>query len=513
MKYDLLLYNGNFIRFDKKINYNWIVVNKNIIIDAGYEEDLDKFNMYFDSSNQQIDLNGKTVLPGFYDSHVHFIQTALHLNNLDLNGTANYAELKDRISQWISKNPDNNLIIGYGLEISELEEKKFPNRRFLDTLSKEQAIFISSRDFHISALNTKAINMLHPPLTIEGVESDEKGNPTGVFYGKANALIRKRVLQSTDTSEKIDCIKRLSEQVIKKGVTSIHAVEGGFDFLDNDAELLYSLINELPFDVTLFYSTTDISKIRNKGMNRIGGDIFLDGSFTSFNAALNFNYNNENHNGTLYFAQEDLNEFILECYKNNLDTSLHAVGDRAVDQILKAHLYARSIIPNDKLRHRIEHAEITSKEQRQIVKDLGIIFSMQPAFEYFYGGKNSMYENRLGSYYTKTNQFRTLIDEGILICGGSDSDLTPIDPILGIHAAVNHPIHENRITVEEAVKMFTINPAYSVYEENIKGSIEIGKVADLVILEKDIFKINHKAIITTQVLGTMKNGSFIYKLF
>ena len=124
-----------------------------------------------------------------------------------------------------------------------------------------------------------------------------------------------------------------------------------------------------------------------------------------------------------------------------------------------------------------------------------------------------MYERRLGKRYRETNQLRKLTDMGIIICGGSDSDLTPIDPVLGIHAAVNHPVEENRVSVEEAVKFFTFNAAYSVKEENRKGSIDIGKLADLVILDRDIFSIAPEDIISSGIAATIKNGFVVYRNF
>lgn len=509
MEYDLLLFNGNIVRFNENNNYNWILIKGNVIVDAGFGKVEDE---YKNNCINMVDLNEKTVLPGFYDSHVHFIQTALHAENLDLNGVKNHHEIEKRLKNWISKYPQNKLIYCYGLEISDLMEEKWPNRRNLDNISKDYAIMINSRDFHNSILNTKAINILKAPLTIDGVEKDEQGNPSGIFNGMANALLRKKILKTYQTQDKIRLIQNLINSILKKGVTSIHAVEGGFDFIDKDALLINSM-DELPIDISLFYSTTDIAKIKSNGINRIGGDIYIDGSFTSMTAAISFNYKDTNKDGNLYFSKDEINEFILECYKNNLDTAFHAVGDRAVEQVLNAHIYAQSILPNKKQRHRIEHVELTSPEQKKKARELGIIFSMQPAFEYYYGGSNGMYENRLNSNYKKTNEFRKIFDEGIIVCGGSDSDLTPIDPILGIHAAVNHPVIENSISVEEAIKMFTINAAYAVREENKKGSIEIGKIADLVILDKDIYKINTKSVITTQVIGTIKNGKFLYKNF
>lgn len=506
----MLLYNGNFIRFGSENNYNWILINKSIIADAGYGNEYKK---YYYCDIERIDLKGRTVLPGFYDCHVHFIQTALHANGLDMNGAHNFEDIGNRITNWILKYPNKVLIKGYGLEVDDLEEKKLPGRRILDKYSKDYGIVISSRDFHTCILNTKALNMLKVPLNLEGLDRDDLGNPSGVVYSKVNALIRKKIFQSYHIEDKIQSIKMLAENVTKKGVTSIHAMEGGYDFYDNDAELLQSYISSFPIDILLYYSKADILKVKSMGLNRIGGDIYADGSFTSMSAAISYNYRNSDKNGNLYFSQNDINNFLLECYKKSLDTSIHAVGDRAVDQVLNAHEYAQKNCPNNKLRHRIEHAEITSHELRKKAYELGIIFSMQPAFEYFYGGAYSMYSRRLGPGYRYTNQLRQIIDDGITICGGSDSDLTPIDPLLGIHAAVNHPVPDSRVTVEEAVKMFTINAAYSVHEENEKGSIDIGKVADLVILEKDIYKINPKAIVIVPVIGTVKNGEFLYKNF
>ncbi|MDF2676709.1 MAG: hypothetical protein K0Q97_1017, partial [Bacillota bacterium] len=256
MEYDLLLFNGNIVRFNENNNYNWILIKGNVIVDAGFGKVEDE---YKNNCINIVDLNEKTVLPGFYDSHVHFIQTALHAENLDLNGVKNHYEIEKRLKNWISKYPQNKLIYCYGLEISDLMEEKWPNRRNLDNISKEYAIMINSRDFHNSILNTKAINILKTPLTIDGVEKDEQGNPSGIFNGMANALLRKKILKTYQTQDKIRLIQNLINSILKKGVTSIHAVEGGFDFIAKDALLINSM-DELPIDISLFYSTTDIAK-------------------------------------------------------------------------------------------------------------------------------------------------------------------------------------------------------------------------------------------------------------
>lgn len=506
----MLLFNGKFERFGNLQRYDWIAITNGIITNAGYKDGyIELWNKY----KERVDLQGKLVLPGFFDCHAHFVQTAIKGISVDLNGAKSYKEIQERIDFWVEKHPRTSMIRAFGLEISDLEEGRYPDRKTLDKFTKDYAIWINSRDFHCSMLNTRAFHELKVPLIMDGVEYDEHDIPTGIIYGKVNALTRKKIIQSFSPSERYSSIIELSQNIIKKGVTSIHIMEGGYEFYENDAEDMHKYKDDLPIDIKLFYSTMDFRKIEKMKLDRIGGDIFMDGSFSSKSAAIAENYKNHKDNGELYFSQEEINEFILKSYEKNLNTTLHAVGDRALEQLLNAHSLAKSKFPSNNLRHRIEHVELSSKEQRERAKELGLIFSMQPAYEYFYGGKGRMYEERLGERYRYTNQFRKIIDDGIIICGGSDSDLTPIDPLLGIHAAVNHPVEENRVDVEEAVKFFTINAAYSVKEESIKGTIEIGKIADLAILDTDIFKINPELIIKSSVIGTIKNGCILYKNF
>ena len=509
MENNILLYNGNFWRFGSKA-YDWIGITNGIITDAGYG---DSYVNCMDSYSEKEDISGRLVLPGFYDCHAHFVQTATKYISLDLIGCRSYSDIKDKIEEWIEKNPRTTIIRAFGLEVSNLEEGCYPTRKILDGFTKDYAIWINSRDFHCSILNTRAFHELKVPLAMEGVEYDDNSSPSGRIYGKANALTRKKIIQSYSPSDRYKSIVELSQRIIKKGVTSIHVMEGGFEFYENDARDMNRYKDQLPVDINLFYSTMDFEKVEEMGLEWIGGDVYLDGSFTSKSAAIYEKYNDHEGNGELYFTQDEINEFILKSYEKNLNTTMHAVGDRALECLITAHEHASSIYPVSSLRHRVEHAELASDSQIERASRIGLIFSMQPAYEYMFGGPGKMYERRLGKRYRETNQFRKLTDMGIVICGGSDSDLTPIDPVLGIHAAVNHPVEENRVSVEEAVKFFTINAALSVKEEKRKGSIEIGKLADLVILDRDIFSIAPEEIISAEISATIKNGFVVYRNF
>ncbi len=164
-------------------------------------------------------------------------------------------------------------------------------------------------------------------------------------------------------------------------------------------------------------------------------------------------------------------------------------GNRSIEQAISAHEYALDRTGNAGLRHRLEHVELPTGNHIERAKELGLVFSMSPTYEYIWGGPGKMNWDRLGENYRLTNPFREIIDEGVVVCGGSDCDVTPADPLLGIYAAVNHPVENHRVDIYNAIKMFTCNGAYGIFEERRKGCLEPGKLADIVILDKDILKV------------------------
>lgn len=504
--HSLLLYNGNFFRFDGKKHYTWVWIKDGMIQDAGYRN---WDPAYVREAEEAIDLKGNLVIPGFSDSHVHFVPSAVDRMKVNLNGSRNFEEIGQRLKDWVEQHPQRNTVHACCLEVSDLEEKRPPDRSVIDYYLRDYSVVIESRDFHYTVLNTRALHGSKVPFTMEGVELDEDQRPTGIFRGKANAFLRRKTADSYAWEEKERAVYELSGRLLKKGVTSIHAMEGGYGFPESDAEFLAACGPKLPLDITIYFGTTSTEKVKRLGLSRIG-DLFLDGSFASSNAALLGDYKNHPGSGTLNYSQEELNAFLLKCYLADLDTSLHAVGNRAMEQALTAHEYARQKTGNSYLRHRIEHAELTTELQRKRAAALGLTFSMQPAFEYYYGGSHSMYAERLGDLWKQTNPFREIRNAGIRICGGSDSGLTPVNPLVGIYAAVNPHVDENRLTIEEALSMFTRDAAWAVREEDYKGEIEIGKIADLAVTDRNIFLTNPKNIITAEIIMTIKSGSVLY---
>lgn len=503
----ILLYNGNFFRFDGKKNYSWLWIRDGLIWDAGYNE---WETRYMKEAEEAIDLKKNLVLPGLCDCHVHFVPSALDRMKVDLNGSHNFEEIGARLREWIEDHPQEQVIPAFRLECSDLKEKKLPDRQAIDSFVRDYAVWIESRDFQCTILNTRALHIAAIPWTMEGVELDGDMRPTGRFWGKANTFLRRKLENNYNDQDKERAVLSLAKRILKKGVTSIHAMEGGEGFLEEDVQFLSACSAKLPLDICIYFGTMKPEQVLDLGLSHIG-DIFLDGSFTSGNAAILEDYRDRTNNGTLNYSQGELNQFLLNCYQAGLDTSLHAVGSRAMEQALEAHEYARNKTGIHDLRHRIEHAELTTEDQRKRAASLGLIFSMQPSFEYFYGGSRGMYAERLGELWRQTNPFRDIRNAGIRICGGSDSGLTPINPIGGIHAAVNHPVDASRLTIEEALSMFTRDAAWTVREEAWKGELEIGRIADLAVLDRNIFRTNPKNIITAEVIMTMKSGTVLYQ--
>ncbi|MEL7654374.1 MAG: amidohydrolase, partial [Bacillota bacterium] len=397
------------------------------------------------------------------------------------------------------------------LDSQNLKENRLPDRGVLDKYCNDLPVFLNTVEYQKSALNTYALLYYKIPFTLEGIEFDGNQVPTGIITHYANSFLRENILRNIPNSKRAEAVKSFSHTLIEKGITTINAMEGGRLYSDKDADFVFEYSNQFAFDTALFYQTMDISRVKEMNLRRIGGSLYLDGTFSARTAALSFDYNDSPGNrGGLYFTQEELNDFVLECYVNKLQLALYSIGDRAIEQALNAHEYALERTGNAGLRHRLEHVELPMGKQIKRAKELGLVFSMSPTYEYIWGGSEKMNRERLGEKYQLTNPFREIINEGVVVCGGSDCDVTPADPLLGIYSAVNHPVESHRVEVYDAIKMFTCNGAYGIFEEGKKGSLEVGKLADIVILDKDILKVKKEKIKDIKVNYTIKSGSIIY---
>lgn len=502
--------NGNIIPMTHENHrYTVMVFDDKKIHGLGHQELLNKYKI-----KETIDVKGKTIVPGFYDSHLHLISTFMNEIAINFDDAKTFEDIYKFIEDFPDKK-DYPIVFGKRLSEFTLKEKRLPTRKELDAVSKGFPLIISSIEFHTILLNSEAMQLLQVPFTTEGFEKDEKGIFTGRIRNRGAFIALKRAYAMLGHAAHLKGRAGVMETAVKKGVTTLVTVEGGPLFHDKHPEMIINKKGDFPIDVDLFYSTTDVKKVVAYNLPRIGGDIFVDGSFRSHNAALYEPYKDSKDDyGKLFYSHSELYEFVEHAHDVDLQIALHAVGPRAIELILDVYEEVLNKKPREDHRYRIEHFELPLTSQIKRAKELGIVLAMHPTYEYFFREKGMMYDTRLSKELSsQTNPFRAIIDEGIVVAGCSDSDSMPIDPLLGIHSAVNHGNKESRIKPYEALQMFTINGAFGIFEDHLKGSLEVGKIADFCILDQNPITIDTERIKDIRVLATYKNGRCIFEDF
>jgi predicted amidohydrolase YtcJ len=300
---------------------------------------------------------------------------------------------------------------------------------------------------------------------------------------------------------------------MRRGITTLHALDGG-DLGPGDTRVIWHHRDRLPIRVVCYNQSMDLEEVRELGLPRVGGCICSDGAFEAHTAALFEPYADQPDNyGTLTFSQEVMDDFIRDAHRSGRQVAVHCESERSIEQVLWAMEKAIRAFPRADHRHRIEHLELPTANQIHRMAAAGIMAAMQPAFiPAFIGAADlSLYEVLLGRTRLKrVHPYRTLLDAGVPICGGSDSPVTPYNPLAGIQAAVAHPNPDERVSLTEALRMFTTTAAWSAFEEDVKGCIAVGKLADLVVLAEDPYQLPADAIGDIVVQGVCIGGRWYW---
>jgi predicted amidohydrolase YtcJ len=470
---------------------------------------------------QVVDAEGKTILAGFIDTHVHFLLTAMGLTALDVSATVSFAEIGEQVQGAAACSPEGELILGMGAkcewvlrtgagdQMSSAEESLSP-RQVLDAVAPWQRVLIIGDTGHFSLANSRCLNFLNLPEDGEGIQRDAGGQPSGILVGsaheKAFTTLAREFASGPDTWR---AIPRAVQQAASVGLTTIHALEGGDMCTDETLQAFLGLIPSLPLRFLFWYQAMEVSKVLQWGLPRIGGCILLDGDFLPRTAAVREPYSDGSGSGVLYHSQEEINAFVLEAHRAGLQVAMHAIGDRAIEQAITAYELALANYPRPDHRHRIEHAELITADQVERAKRLGLALAIQPAFNSVWA-HTSHYDYLGEERALRADPIRTLLDAGLLVAGGSDSFVTPLWPLLGIHSAVNHSNPTERIDLQRAIEMFTINAARIGFEEKDKGSLEVGKLGDLVVLSEDPFQVDPTRLKDIKVERTVVGGKTVY---
>jgi len=482
-----------------------------------------------------IDLKGKTLLPGFSDCHMHPMSFINHLLNPDLTNVKSLFELQAHLKEVSEKKNEDEFIIAYNFNEERFDDATLPNRWDIDKACPNHPVFVLRYDGHIGIANTKALklaNLNEQTLVPEGgeIRQDKSGKLTGIISEKALNLIFSSISMSDDESIKAAAIKT-SKYLAQRGLTSIHGVisaDSRFkeDHRKTDEFSLYqSIQNNLWQDCYTFIETDYPEKFielsnnfvqegKSENKIKVGGlKLYLDGSFGAKTACMFEPFTDApGECGFCVVEEKDIYEKMKIAHNNSSQIIIHAIGDKA--NRIAVDLYKKLLteFPRNDHRHRIEHASMLTGD---VIKDMatyGIIASCQPPFitsEYTWISK------RIGEERCKyTYPMKSIVHAGVILASGSDCPVEDPDPILGLHALVtrNSFVPEECLSVEEALKSYTINAAYAAFEDSIKGNIEVGKYADLVILDKNPLNTPKDNIREIRVMETIIRGKTVFKI-
>ena len=480
-----------------------------------------------------IDLQGNLVLPGFIDNHTHFLTGGNWLSGVKLKDASNVDEFGERLRNKSQELPEGAWITGGTWDHDNWPGGKLPTAADIDKYVEDRPVFVTRYDGHMSVANSFALSLAgissattDPPGGII-VRKPGSRDPEGVLKDVAQGLVR-RVIPGQSKAELRMAIEAAMAEAKRVGVTSLQDMNLNPANLRIYQELI--LENKMTVRIYGHWQIAQWQRLSNLGIIKnftsgnwlkIGGlKGIVDGSIGSSTALFFEPYLQDPSTRGVFVTQPDiLKEHIIEADKAGLNMAIHAIGFRANSEILDIFEEVIEVNGPGDRRFRIEHAQHIHPKDFKRFADLGIIASVQP---YHAIDDGRFVEKRIGKERSKTTYpFKQFLDNGITMTFGSDWTVAPLDPIKGIDAAVTRRTTdgknpdgwypEQKITVEKAIKAYTISNAFAVFEENIKGSITVGKLADMVVLSQDILSIPVNDIVNTEVLYTIVDGKIVFE--
>lgn len=481
-----------------------------------------------------IDARGQLMLPGFNDSHVHFLSGGFQLSSVDLRDANSPEEFAERIRRFAEKLPAGRWITGGDWDHERWADTKLPTRDLIDRYTPKTPVFVSRLDGHMALANSLALKLAG--VTRETPDPDgglvirdpKTGEPTGVLKDAAMSFVWKVVPESS-FEEKIAAARAATEHAAKLGVTSVQDMSAGNDVgiyqtLLDRGELKTRIYAVSPLPAWERLVRTGVRAHFGSATLRIGGlKGFSDGSLGSTTAFFYEPYDDapgmRGLAGDEMFPDGAMLDRVRKADRAGLQIMIHAIGDRANDMILTIFEQVAKENGEHDRRFRIEHAQHLRPEDISRFSRNKVIASMQP---YHAIDDGRWAEKRIGRDRAQTTYaFRSLLDAGATLAFGTDWTVAPLDPMLSIYAAVTRRtldgknptgwIAEQKISVEEAVRAYTVGSAYAEFQDRVKGSITPGKLADLVMLSRDIYKIDSKEIEKVKVVLTIVDGRIVYE--
>ncbi|MBX7053723.1 MAG: amidohydrolase [Pyrinomonadaceae bacterium] len=525
---DMVITNANIRTMDaKRTVARSVAVLNGKIVAVGSDADT---RPLIGPKTRVMNAQGRTIIPGFNDAHVHFLETGQQLSSVDLRDAKTPEEFVKRIRDFAAKLPKGRWILGGKWDHENWKPNNLPTAALIDAATPDNPVFIDRLDGHMALANSLAMKLAGVTKDTKEVDGglivrDANGVPAGVFKDAAMSYIY-RVIPEPSFEEKLEAAAAATDHAASLGVTSVTDVSAG-----TDIGVYQELMRQGKLKTRIYGCSTlgDYKRWERTGVRAAFGDAMLrvgclkgyaDGSLGSTTAWLFEPYMDDPK--TTGLPSDEITktpELVLGADKAGLQVNIHAIGDKANATILD--IYERTAAangPRDR-RFRIEHSQHLRQEDIPQFGKLKVVASMQP-FHIIDDGRwawKRLDEKRLKGTYA----FRTLLDTGAVLAFGSDSPVAPLNPLFGVYAAVtrrtlddknpNGWIPEQKISVDETVRAFTWGSAYGEFQENVKGTLELGKLADFVVLSDDIFTMDATKIGGVTVVMTVVDGRVVFE--
>jgi hypothetical protein len=493
-----------------------VVMRDDYIVAVGTRDEIE-----VPPGSEVYDVSGMTVLPGFIDSHCHFLGMGVSiLNTVPLRYTDTMRDALELIGKRAEEAEPGEWIIGRGYDEAKWPENRYITREDIDQVAPDNPVVMVRICGHLVSVNTMALEVAGidadtPEPDGGAIDRDADGEPTGVLRDCRDLVWR--VIPPTGIETMVEGLLVASDRALSLGCTGIH--DAGVGPQEVTAYQLAHDNGNLKVRANIMPRKETPEAAMKLGIRTGFGDnllrigpvkLLIDGSLGARTAALFEPYEDDpSTSGLLLEDPDTITEKMSEAHSHGFQVATHAIGDLAVEHVIDGIQETLRREPRKDHRHRIEHCEILSSQQIERIRDLGIVPAMQPNFIGEWSGPGSMYNQRLGDRRERmSNPYRALLDEGIVVAFGSDG--MPFNPIYGVWSAVNHPIRGNGISLVEAVKCYTLNSAYAGFHEEHVGSVEPGKLADVTVFDRDLTEIPEEEIRDAECYMTLVNGKILY---
>ncbi|GGW19644.1 amidohydrolase [Streptomyces capoamus] len=424
-----------------------MVVERGQVAWVGSEGAADAFA---DGVDEVVDLDGALVTPAFTDAHVHTTATGLALTGLDLSGAASLEAALVRIREFAAARPGDRVLLGHGWDAARWPGGRPPTRAELDEAAGGRPLYLTRIDVHSAVVSTALLD-----LVPGGVPRED-----APLTGDAHHTVRAAALGAVTPAQRAEAQRTALAHAASLGIGTLHECGGPQISSEDDFTGLLRLAAEQTGPrVVGYWAEQDTGKARELGAAGAAGDLFADGALGSHTACLHEPYADAGHSGTPYLDADAVAAHVVACTETGLQAGFHAIGDAAVTAVVAGVRAAAEKLGLARIRaarHRVEHAEMLTPETDAGFAELGLIASVQPAFDALWGGEDGMYARRLGAQRARTlNPFAALLRSGVPLAFGSDSPVTPLDPWGTVRAAAFHRTPEHRISVRAAFTAHT----------------------------------------------------------